>query len=266
MAATQAALAAGQNINSIDLGPATASYQGDPAIVRLPVTQADRDFFAAYNAGRAPGNQRATVGAIDIIRTTYFNRSQEFVNGFDFDVNYRLPRMELGNFNVGTSWTYLNDFHSYTAAGSPRTELRDSNAAGGATPKWRGNATVSWTRQRWGAGLGFYYIARYTDTGATATATQFNDLGQPAYLQPIFSNGSTVYRFVVHDTKQYNAYVSYRFASRNRYLNDTSVRLGVVNLFDAEPPLSSDSRGYDVSLYNTMARGLSWSVQLTKKL
>jgi iron complex outermembrane receptor protein len=266
VAATQAALTAGQSINSIDLGSATAGYKGDPAIVRLPVTQADRDFFAAYNARQTAGNQRAVVGAIDIIRTTYFNRAEEFVNGFDFDVNYRLPRMEAGNFNVGTTWTYLNDFHSYAAAGSPRTELRDSNAAGGATPKWRGTATVSWTRKQWGAGLGFYYIARYTDTGATATATQYQDLGRPAYLQPIFSNGNTVYRYVVHDTKQYNAYVSYRFASQNRYLNNTSIRLGVVNLFDAEPPLSSDSRGYDVSLYNTMARGLSWSVQLTKKL
>jgi outer membrane receptor protein involved in Fe transport len=48
-------------------------------------------------------------------------------------------------------------------------------------------------------------------------------------------------------------------------LNNTSVRVGVNNLFDAEPPLSSDSRGYDPSLYNTMARGRSYSLQLTKK-
>src|SRR5260221_208899 len=48
-AATQAALAAGQNINSIDLGSGTANYQGDPSVVRLPVTQNDKDLFAAYN-------------------------------------------------------------------------------------------------------------------------------------------------------------------------------------------------------------------------
>jgi len=39
----------------------------------------------------------------------------------------------------------------------------------------------------------------------------------------------------------------------------------VNNVFDAIPPLSSDSRGYDPALYNTLARGLSWSVELTKK-
>ena len=268
LAATQAALAAGQSIGSIDLGSATANYLGDPAVVRLPVTPADRDFFAAYNARQVPGNQRAVVGAIDIIRTTYFNRSSQFVNGFDLDLNYRLPELGIGNFTFNTSWTYLNDFHTYAATGAPRTELRESNAAavGGASPKWRGTATVSWRRKAWSAGFGAYYIGKYTDSGATATLTQYNDLGQPGYLQPVFTNGNTVYRFVVDDSVTCNAYVGYRFAARQRWLNQTSVRLGVNNLFDAKPPLSSDSRGYDVGLYNTLARGLSWSVQLTKKL
>ncbi len=39
----------------------------------------------------------------------------------------------------------------------------------------------------------------------------------------------------------------------------------IVNLLNSKPPLSSDSRGYDPSQYNLMARGLSWSLQLTKK-
>jgi iron complex outermembrane receptor protein len=92
-AATQAALAAGTAIGAINLGSGTAAYRGDPSVVRLPVTAADTAAFAAYNATRTPGNQRATVGAIDRILTSYFNKSEEFVNGFDFDVSYRLPRL-----------------------------------------------------------------------------------------------------------------------------------------------------------------------------
>jgi iron complex outermembrane receptor protein len=115
-AATQAALAAGQSINTIDLGSGTAAYQGDPSVVRLPVTQADRDFFAAYNATRTPGNQRAVVGAIDYLRTSYFNRASQFVNGYDFDVTYRFPRSTLGNFMVNTNWSLLNDFYAYNSA------------------------------------------------------------------------------------------------------------------------------------------------------
>lgn len=268
LAATQAALAAGQSISSIDLGSGSSNYLGDPAIVRLPVTQADRDFFAAYNASRSPGNQRAVVGAIDYIRTTYFNKSEEFVNGFDFDLTYRFPKWSIGNFTFNTTWTYLNDFHSYNAAGAPRTDLRDSNAStvGGATPKWRGNASLSWRRSQWGAGIAAYYTGTYTDTGATTTQATYESLGSPGYIVPVFTNGGYVYRYKVRDSIMTNAYVSYRFRTKNKWTNDTTLRLGVVNLFDRVPPLSSDSRGYETSIYNLMARGLSWSVQLTKKL
>jgi outer membrane receptor protein involved in Fe transport len=266
IAATQAALAAGQSITQIDLGSATANYKGDPAIVRLPVTQADRDFFAAYNATRPAGNQRAVVGAIDVIRTTYFNRSQQFVNGFDFDATYRLPKLPLGNITVSTTWTYLNDFHAYNAPGEPRTDLRWSNATGGATPKWRGSAAVTWRRNAWSAGLSAYYIGNYSETGATTTLTTWDSLGRPNYIAPFFTVGNTQYRYVVADSISYNTYVSYRIRAKGSWFNDTTIRVGVINLFEAIPPLSADSRGYDPGVYNQMARGRSWSVQVTKRL
>ena len=268
LAATQAALASGQTIGQVDLGSGTANYKGDPSVVRLAPTQSDRDFFTAYNATRAPGNQRAVVGAIDILRTSYFNKAQQFTNGFDFDVNYRFPRLAVGQLNLNTNATYLNDFHAYTAPGSPRTEYRSGNSAnvGGATPVWRGGANLTWKKDRWGAGLGLYYIGRFTDVNATTTQATWDSLGNPAYIQPVFNNGAYSYRYVVHDSKSYNLFVSYRLSSANRWLNDTSFRLGVNNLFNAEPPLSADSRGYEPSLYNVMARGRSYSLQVTKKL
>jgi len=267
-AATAAALGAGQSINSIDLGSGTASYQGDPAVVRLPVTQADRDFFAAYNASVSAGNQRAVVGGIDFLRTTYFNRASQFVNGYDFDVTYRLPRTPIGNFSLSTTWSYINDFHAYNSAGAPRTELLETNAAAvaGATPKWRSNSTVTWRKKAWTAGLSANYLGTYTDSGATTTATIYDSLGQPDYITPVVTNGTTVYRYTVRDSISYNAYLSYNFRNHaNKLLNRTSVRVGVINLFDKIPPLSSDSRGYDPSLYNQMARGRSWSLQLTTR-
>jgi len=269
LAATQTALAAGQSINNIDLGSGTAAYLGAPAVVRLPVTQADRDFFAAYNATRTPGNQRAVVGAIDFLRTSYFNRAQQFVNGFDFDATYRLPRTSLGNFTASTSWSYLQDFHAYNNATASRTDLRWTNSAavGGASPKWRGNVSLTWRQKQWGAGVAAYYTGNYSDAGATTTAAIYESLGQPGYIAPVFTNGTTVYRYVVSSSTTYNAYLSYRIrAKQHSWLDQTSVRLGVINAFDRIPPLSSDSRGYDPSLYNQMARGRSWSLQLTKRL
>ena len=54
--------------------------------------------------------------------------------------------------------------------------------------------------------------------------------------------------------------------AQNRWLNNTAIRFGVNNLFEAKPPLSADSRGYEVGLYNVMARGRTYSLQVTKKL
>ncbi len=267
-AATQAALAAGQSIGSIDLGSGTANYLGDPSVVRLPVTQGDRDFFTTYNSTRTPANQRAVAGAIDFLRTSYFNRASQFVNGVDFDLTYRLPKLALGNFTLNTTWTRLNSYYTYSTAGAARTNLLWTNDArvGGATPKWRGNATLSWRRQTWSASFAAYYIGDYSDTGATTTQAIYDSLGSPKYIVPVFTNGGTVYRYRVNDSISYNASVSYRYTSKNKWTNDTTVRVGVVNLFNAKPPLSSDSRGYDPSIYNLMARGQAWSVQITKKL
>lgn len=269
LAATQVALGAGQTINSIDLGSGTANYKGDlSAVVRLPVTQQDKDFFAAYNATRAPSNQRAVVGPIDHYLTSYINKSQQFVNGFDFDVSYRFARSTLGNFILDSNWTKLVSFYSNTTAGVPRTELLESNAAaaGGASPKWRGTTTLSWRRGKWGAGVGFYYIARYTDSGATTTKGVYDSLGNPGYIQPYFTNGATSFRYVVHDSKSYNLFLSYRLTTENRWLHDTSLRFGVINVLNAVPPLSSVTNGYDAAVYNTMARGRTYSLSLTKKL
>jgi iron complex outermembrane recepter protein len=267
-AATQAALAAGQAIGSIDLGSGTANYRGDSSVVRLPVTQADRDAFALYNSTRTAPNQRAVVGAIDVLRATYFNKASQFVNGLDFDFTYRFPKLAVGNFTFNTTWTKLIDFHAYNANGAPRTEQLGTNstAVGGATPEWRGSATLNWRRQDWSASFSAFYIGDYSDVGATTTQTIAESLGSPNYIVPVLTNGSTVYRYRVSDSMSYNASVSYRIrAQDNKWLRDTTIRLGVVNLFDAEPPLSSDSRGYDPSVYNLMARGQTWSLQLTKK-
>lgn len=269
LASTQAALAAGQNINSVDLGSGGANYKGDASVVRNPVTQNDRDLFAAYNGAQAPGNQRAVVGSIAYVNVSYYNKAQQFVNGFDFDLKYRLPRFEIGSVTFDTNWTLLNDIHAYTTAGAARTDYRQGNSSniGGATPKWRSASTLNWRRKQWGAGVGMYYIGRFYDVNATTTKATWDALGNPGYIQPVFSNGAYSYRYVIHDTKTYNAFLGYRLTAKNRWLADMDIRVSVNNVFDAKPPLAGgNSSGYETSVYNTLARGRSYALQFSKKL
>lgn len=268
LAATQAALAAGQRIDQIDLGSGTGGYKGSAQVLRLPVTQADRDFFAAYNATRAPANQRAVVGGISLIFPSTFNKAQQFLNGFDYNLTYRLPKLAIGSFTFDTTWSRLNTFYAYNNVGAARTLLRETNYSqvGGATPVWRGATTLSWRHKQWGAGWGFYYIGSYTDVNATTTKTLWDSLGNPTYIREVYNNGAYAYRYVVHDSKSYNVNVSYRFGKESRWLRETDVRIGVNNVLNAQPPLSADTRGYDVGLYNNLARGRIYSLQITRRL
>jgi outer membrane receptor protein involved in Fe transport len=57
--------------------------------------------------------------------------------------------------------------------------------------------------------------------------------------------------------------VSYKFTFGGAF-NNTTVRLGVVNLTNEPPPLSSDINGYDPAVYQSMAEGRAWSLRITK--
>lgn len=261
LAATQAALATGVPINEIDLGSGTANYRGDGSVVRKPVTQQDRDYFYAYNKNRSPDQQRAVVGEIDYLRETYFNKAEVFVSGVDLDASYRLPRLPIGTFTFSTTWTYLAQYYSFDAPGAPRRELRKQDGAA----YWRGNVSLSWRRRSWRAGVSANYVGPYLDSGTSTSATTFASVGSPDYIQPIYTNGALSYRYRVSEAVSYNAYLSYRIHEA-AFLKNLTIRLGIVNVFNTEPPLSSDSRGYDASTYNRLARGRSWSVQVTKRL
>jgi outer membrane receptor protein involved in Fe transport len=262
IAATQAALAAGQSINNIDLGSGTANYRGDASVVRNAVTQADRDAFAAYNATRPASSQRATVGSIAFIRETYLNLSERFVNGFDFEVGYRFPRTSLGNFNARTEWSYIVDAYSYDTAGAARNDLRWQSGQ----PIWKGTTTLNWRKGNWRASVAALYTGDFQDADGSTTLAVWESLGRPGYIVETFDTGANRYRFLVDDTLTYNANVSYRFRSTNKWIGDTTIRLGVINLLGDEPPLAADSRGYSTNQYNTLARGRVWSVEFSRKL
>ncbi len=260
VAATQAALAKGIPINQIDLGSGTSNYQGDPGTVRNVVTQADRDAFATYNSTRAPASQRAVVGTIAYVRQDYINKSLRFQNGFDFGLSYKAPEFFLGKFTLSTEWSRLNSAFSYTTPTSSRDNLRWENGFA----KWRGNASVTLKKKNWQGGFGAYYVGNYQDTGATTTATIYNSLNAPKYIAEVYDTGAVRYRYVVSDSITYNAYLSYNFRKESgRWLDGTSIRLGVINLMDKAPPLSSS--GYDAAVYNSVARGRSFSAQIGRK-
>lgn len=261
---TAAQLAAGKTISQIDLGSGTANYKGSPDVIRNPVTPADQALFNAYNATRPASAQAAVAGTIASRSVKFVNLADAYVSGWDMSLNYALPKMEIGQFNVGTDWSYL--IRSYLTKNIPNAPAITTDRMNfDGTTRWRGSASVSWRKGNWNAGTSAYYTGRYADT-ATTTAAIYNSLGAPTYLSKTFTDNAYAYRYVIHDNVTFNAFVGYRFgANSGKWLSRSSVKLGVVNLLDRTPPLTSGSFGYSSSVAGTQVMGRTWTVELNRQ-
>ncbi len=258
-------LAAGRTAAQIDLGSGTSNYKGDPAIVRFAPSAADIAAFAAANAGKPAAQQRPVVGQVFSRTANYENLAKGYASGIDLSLNYNLPTLPIGRLSLNTEWSYIvRSYELRTLPGSPALLTDRVDVSG--TTRWRGVGNLTWRKAEWTAGLSAYYIGSFADTGAPTTATIYNNLGAPSYIARQFNDGTYTYRYRVHDIVTFNSFVSYRFNNQAaKWLRDSSVRLGVVNLTDKEPPLTSGAFGYSASVHGSLFAGRTWSLELVKR-
>jgi len=217
LAFTKRNSAASKSITSIDVGyqplpGQNHNYQGDPNLLRNQVNASDiATFQLAYP--KVPQSQRlAPLGtAVGSISSQQNSAGRNFTNGFDYSVRYDLPKTPFGQFRISIEWSeFLNKFTK-----SQPTFTKNDEIIQMITPKWKSSATIQWRQGPWDASVN---ASCQTDsrTGATATAAQYNSLGQPSYIKPkvvISSAGvaTTNYYEVGKSQLQLNTAVSYRF-------------------------------------------------------
>jgi outer membrane receptor protein involved in Fe transport len=259
--ATQAALAAGTPIDQIDLGSGTANYKGSNAVTRDPVTAADRAAFAAYNAKQTSNNtKRAPVGSFSSVIDSYVNLAGVDIQGYEFGAQYRAPQTRLGRFTFGGDATHYVLRRAQTNSVSPVLDQLDR---AGRT-KWRATASVSWRLGGWSAGWFTSYFGSYVDLGAETTAQIYQALGGPDYIRVFNDNGITRYVLRVDPYIQHNAWLAYRFDNdAHAWLRGVSLRGGINNVLDEDPPLTSDQYGYRTSTANP--RGRQFTMEVSKK-
>ncbi|WP_414660468.1 TonB-dependent receptor plug domain-containing protein [Horticoccus sp. 23ND18S-11] len=256
-------IAAGRPVGSIDLGSGTSAYKGDQDIVRLAPTAADIAAFAAYNAAN-PGNPQAVAGRIFSNNTPFLNLASSHDEGVDLGLSYVLPKLRIGYVTLNSDWSYLTKSRTTTLPTNVAPITTDNVNVNGAA-RWRGTSTVAWRNGSWSGSLGAYYAGATQDSGATTTQAVYDSLGQPAYIARHFTEGRFVYRYRMHDSITFNTSVGYRFGAEARWwLRQTRVRLGVVNLADATPPVASGQFGYSPSVTGSLAVGRTWTLELTR--
>jgi len=261
----QSQLAAGKTIDQIDLGSGTANYKGDPGITRFAVSAQDTATFAAYNTGKPAAQQRAVVGRILARTAAYQNLAKGRAAGVDFGFIYQIPWTDYGRFAVSSDWTYLIESYQLRDIGAGAAPLYIERLNVDGTTRVRGNTNLTWQKGLWRAGVSAYYIGKYADSSATTTAATYTSLGEPTYLSKQFDSGSYLYRYVVEDSISFNAFAAYRIPKSNhKWLSDVSVRLGVVNLTDEQPPLTSGAFGFSSSVHANLFPGRTWTLDVSK--
>jgi hypothetical protein len=144
------------------------------------------------------------------------NLAQQMVRYYDYGLRYRLRSSEYGSFAVSSSWTYMafyatRRFQNDAIVQRPGRDL----------PRYRGQSSVSWQRQSWGASLTQTYIHRYRSRSL---------------------DGWEVGRYYT-----FGSSVSYGFDKRSR-LGDLRLTVGLDNMFGKEPPLDNYAVGYNQGL------------------
>lgn len=213
----------------------------NPAVHRLAPTPEEAAQFA--------GTGLTPVGVVSYVEDKLYNLSPQEARGIDFSLIYRLYTQDAGNFHFNLDVSKLQKL--YQSPSAPIQQLLDARNSGlinPATPvtgggdligqngnvRWRWAATFNWQYQNFNINWFANYTGSFNDTGLT------------------YSDG-TPYR--VKATTLHNASLSYTFEGdrwEGSALRNTRFLVGVRNLFDKDPPLTST--GYHGAVYNPNPR------------
>lgn len=206
----------------------------------------DRVRFGGFNgtpvthAGQISESFDQFNGTFSAVYLTNF--SENFVtaeqDGADVRVQYVKNIEPLGTTNVTLNGIWYN---SFTVEEDEFVGTTNGNSIlnGGTIPRWRANLLVSVQRGDLSYGFNIDHIPAVIDTGADPDETD------PTFDQHVESFTRT------------DVFASYRFRGDGSILDGLTVRLGVNNVFDKQPPMANSSwsdSGSDTGIYDWLGR------------
>jgi outer membrane receptor protein involved in Fe transport len=196
------------------------------------------------------------VGLISYVNELYTNLQPRELSGIDYTVDYSLKGTRWGNFSVLLNAAQLTKFQQSPDA--IQSQVIAANKAGlfgpnvtvtsagnqikiNDNPRWRASATFTWSQGPWQVGAFYSYTGPVFDTGPVQENSQY---------------------FKVKEWLTSSYYVQYRIDSHD-WASGTTLRLGVRNLENKDPPLASTNVGYEGQIENPLGR--YWYGSITKR-
>lgn len=218
----------------------------NPNVVRAPVTAADQAAFDAYNLAN-PGATRTAAGEVLFIRDNFINLDSQEAEGIDIGFAMSVDGGDLGDFDFSIDTTHLMTLD--VVRNEQLTQLVDDPAFAGdfnalavdrirlnGNPEWRSTATMRWRKGQWGAGVSARYVDSFLDTSADP---DIDGDGNPDFWE-------------VDSNLRINSYLDYRLDIGPA--EPLRLRFGVNNVFDEDPPLADESRGWFTEYHSVKGR------------
>jgi len=191
-------------------------------------------------SGGNPGLTRDADGQPVQIANQFLNLDSRVIEGIDLGVLYAPLATRWGRFNFALDIAWLDRFNQTPSAQAQALLAAGLPASTGGSllkqndhPRVRASASIHWTGGDWGADVFARHIGRVEDTSAL--------------------------NYVVKDWTTVNAAV--RYAVPSGVWKGTTLRMGVNNIADRDPPLADETFGYMTRLHSN--RGRFWYVSAT---
>lgn len=234
----------------------------------------------AANGSFADRVVRDANGVLQSVLDLPFNAARKAVEGVDLGAAYQIPTESWGKFTVSLAYNHLLRFNGEIVEGIGFTnflgQFQDAIAlVPGSLPYNKGYVQTEWTYKDFGFVNTFNYIGDYQDSGeglnkSVLVVDQFGQSPDPA--NPRFTRQRDVKAYLTFDTQLSYTYTVAKTGSAARalpgwrqWLDNTSIRVGVNNIFDEPPPFNAGAfnDNYDTSLYSL--RGRFYYIDLSKK-
>ncbi|MES0873834.1 TonB-dependent receptor plug domain-containing protein [Sinimarinibacterium thermocellulolyticum] len=242
------------------------------------ITNLGPDFIldVCYNAERTSGRPEVCdfvvrnnngTGSIQFIRAATFNFSRLETSGVDFNLEYRLPIERLveglGTFKLTFDSQYLINYDSFlpTVDGSEQKfPGAGQNFGDTPLPRVKANLGIAWTRDVWSASWIVRYIRSTTEFCNDGIEPSLRDIGVCSDPDPDLSDGNDDSTNELGDVFYHNVQVGLEIPDWQ-----TQLLVGVINLFDQQPPVSytAFANSYPGTLYE--APGLQPYLRLSTR-
>jgi iron complex outermembrane recepter protein len=179
-------------------------------------------------------------GPISQIDQSNINLGEFRITGVDFDAKLRLPANSLGKVTISFSGTHFIQYDTQNPDGSFTPTVNTVNSAtGGVIPRWKTYLSTNLTSGPWSATLAYNWQNGYEDISSAFTGVN----------------------------RRVAAYHSFDSQVQFTWLKNTTLTVGINNLFDRDPPYSnaggqtSFQSGYDPQYADPRGRFIYGSVK-----